>query len=109
MGAKRDPNQHFHKKTAAERLKELGILKSGNKADFEQSGALDSENNQFDDFHGASQSATGDFVGAPINQKNLLKPANADMMQRVRTTAKWSQLYKSGSTFPPKHKVLFIN
>lgn len=31
------------------------------------------------------------------------------MMKRVRNTAKWSQLYKSGPSFPPKHKVLFIN
>lgn len=39
----------------------------------------------------------------------LIKPVNADMMKRVRNTAKWSQLYKSGPSFPPKHKVLFIN
>ena len=38
-----------------------------------------------------------------------MKPVNADMMNRVRHTAKWSQLYKSGPSFPPKHKVLFIN
>jgi hypothetical protein len=31
------------------------------------------------------------------------------MMKKVRGTAKWSQLYKSGTSFPPKHKVLFIN
>ena len=30
-------------------------------------------------------------------------------MKKVRGTAKWSQLYKSGTSFPPKHKVLFIN
>ena len=39
----------------------------------------------------------------------LIKPVNADMLTRVRNTAKWSQLYKSGPSFPPKHKVLFIN
>ena len=39
----------------------------------------------------------------------LMRPVNADMMKRVRNTAKWSQLYKSGPSFPPKHKVLFIN
>lgn len=40
---------------------------------------------------------------------SLLQPSSADMMQRVRKTARWSQLYQSGPTFPPKHKVLFIN
>lgn len=38
-----------------------------------------------------------------------MRPVHADMMKRVRNTAKWSQLYKSGPSFPPKHKVLFIN
>lgn len=111
MGNKKDPNQHFQKKTAAERLKELGIIQGGNPGEMELSGDRgvgESETNNIDDFH-AAQTATDNFLGASINQKNLLKPANADMMQRVRTTAKWSQLYKSGSTFPPKHKVLFIN
>lgn len=41
--------------------------------------------------------------------KNPLAQTNEDMMKRVRSTAKWSQLYKSGSSFPPKHKVLYIN
>ena len=45
---------------------------------------------------------------APDNN-SLLQPSSADMLQRVRKTAKWSQLYQSGPTFPPKHKVLFIN
>lgn len=38
-----------------------------------------------------------------------LQPVGQDMMKRVRKTAKWSQLYQSGPSFPPKHKVLFIN
>ena len=42
-------------------------------------------------------------------QDGILSGANADMLKRVRGTAKWSQLHKSGASFPPKHKVLFIN
>lgn len=44
-----------------------------------------------------------------VAPNTLMKPVHADMMTRVRNTAKWSQLYKSGPSFPPKHKVLFIN
>jgi hypothetical protein len=44
-----------------------------------------------------------------VTPSTLMRPVHADMMQRVRNTAKWSQLYKSGPSFPPKHKVLFIN
>jgi len=45
----------------------------------------------------------------PLNESKLKAGPNDDMMKRVRSTAKWHQLYKSGTTFPPKHKVLFIN
>jgi hypothetical protein len=31
------------------------------------------------------------------------------MMKRVRGTAKWSQLYKSGPSIPPKNKASFLN
>ena len=31
------------------------------------------------------------------------------MMKRVRGTAKWSQLYKSGPLIPPKNKASFLN
>jgi DNA mismatch repair ATPase MutS len=35
---------------------------------------------------------------------------NKAMLQKVRKTAKWSQLYKSNPTFPPKHhKVMYID
>ena len=44
-----------------------------------------------------------------IESKNILKPAHADMMKRVRETAKWSQLYKSGQSIPPKNKASFLN
>ena len=39
-----------------------------------------------------------------IDQQKLLRPANADMMQRVRGTKKWSQLHKSNPSIPPKDK-----
>ena len=39
-----------------------------------------------------------------IDQTKLLRPANADMMQRVRGTKKWSQLHKSNPSIPPKNK-----
>lgn len=42
-------------------------------------------------------------------QELVPQSTNMDMLQKVRKTAKWSQLYKSGTSFPPKHKVLFIN
>jgi hypothetical protein len=38
-----------------------------------------------------------------------MKPVTADMMKRVRGTAKWSQLYKSGPSIPPKNKASFLN
>ena len=66
-----------------------------------------SENNRFGGLDEKEERA--------INKKTdvapgkLIKPVNADMMTRVRNTAKWSHLYKSGPSFPPKHKVLFIN
>ena len=44
-----------------------------------------------------------------LDQKQIEKSQNQEMLQKVRKTAKWSQLYKSGSTFPPKHKVIFMN
>ena len=31
------------------------------------------------------------------------------MMKRVRGTAKWSQLYKSGPSIPPKNKASYLN
>jgi hypothetical protein len=31
------------------------------------------------------------------------------MMNRVRKTAKWSQLYKTGPSIPPKNKASFLN
>jgi hypothetical protein len=31
------------------------------------------------------------------------------MMNRVRKTAKWSQLYKTGASIPPKNKASFLN
>ena len=30
-------------------------------------------------------------------------------MNRVRKTAKWSQLYKTGPSIPPKNKASFLN
>jgi hypothetical protein len=47
-------------------------------------------------------------IPSPIAEVNLM-PVGQDMLQRVRKTAKWSQLYQTGASFPPKHKVLFIN
>ena len=38
-----------------------------------------------------------------------MRPVNADMMKRVRGTAKWSQLYKTGPSIPPKNKASFLN
>lgn len=61
---------------------------------------------------GASGVEAGDHAGgrkAGLAPNALIRPVHADMMTRVRQTAKWSQLYKSGPSFPPKHKVLFIN
>jgi len=34
---------------------------------------------------------------------------NADMLNRVRKTAKWSQLYKTGPSIPAKNKASFLN
>ena len=54
MGNKKDTNQHIHKKTAAERLKELGIIKGGS-AEVDLSGDRvgESDTNNVDDFHAA--------------------------------------------------------
>ena len=43
------------------------------------------------------------------NDDILMKPISADMMNRVRKTAKWSQLYKTGPSIPPKNKASFLN
>ena len=43
-----------------------------------------------------------------LDQKQLEKNQNQEMLQKVRKTAKWSQLYKSGSTIPHKQKAFFI-
>ena len=49
------------------------------------------------------------MIADTANDQSLLEPLGKDMMSRIRKTAKWSQLYQSGPSFPPKHKVLFIN
>lgn len=105
-------------KTAADRLREIDVLGSQiddqNFNEYNDSASRDLEA----DILPTGSQLNGDvLMSEPPMPKNfksvkaddLLKNANADMMKRVRTTAKWSQLYKSGITFPPKHKVLFIS
>lgn len=58
---------------------------------------------------GAEPGERGASRKGEVAPNALMRPVHADMMTRVRNTAKWSQLYKSGPSFPPKHKVLFIN
>lgn len=45
-------------------------------------------------------------IPTEIDERKLLKPIQADMMKRIRSTAKWSQLHKSGQSIPAKVKIL---
>ena len=45
-------------------------------------------------------------IPTEIDERKLLKPIQADMMKRIRGTAKWSQLHKTGQSIPAKVKIL---
>lgn len=88
--------KHFLRKTVAERLGEMGIHEI-------QGNEFETSEFDMDSMQPEVQEQDLNALKDPFD-----KPA-ANMMKKVRGTAKWSQLVETKPTFPPKHKVLFMN
>lgn len=99
----------FKKKSANERLKDIGLLPNNLHMDSQdQNQTTQTTKKNYYAPEGTQDYLIGESQITKV-QDTLIKPVNANMMNRVRKTAKWSQLYKTGPSIPPKNKASFLN